>query len=264
MGMACMGAELITKSPILRSHPVVGPIIENRLNSLPEIFMYLFQFTNDDSPHSLYVPIIQAQPYLAIYFLVSLVVVSFLLMNLVTAMIVEDSIKRSHQDEDLVHRFRRRKFQRLKPIITAVYEEMDADHDGQLEISEILNSIGHIKTKVPHELQAVLSPERLADIFEYIDLDGSGELSREEFTEGVGNLAVSNVAVETTQILTILREQRRRATVVEKILAELCQDLDLLFGRPVLEMSEDSEEQDPEKPMSNHDRDRELCQTTTV
>jgi hypothetical protein len=229
--MACVGAELITKTD-LKNDPVAGPVIEDRFGSLPDIFLTLFQFTNDDSLSGFYVPLIKRNPWLALYFLVSLVVVSFTLMNMVTAIVVEDSIDRARKDEELMQVRTRRQLKGYQPVIQAVFRELDTSSDNVVDLREILAGLGHIQTKIPVDLASALDPERLVDLFEYIDTDGSGTLSEDEFVEGVGHLAISGIPVETFQTLALLRELRRNLTRVAKKVETIWQVLEAPVGHP--------------------------------
>merc|ERR1712194_620726 len=65
-------------------------------------------------------------------------------------------------------------------------------------------------------------PEKLLDLFDFIDTDQSGEVTETEFLEGICHLSLLDVPVETTQMLQMLRHHKRRLTEVRRdILAEL-------------------------------------------
>merc|ERR1712217_924458 len=59
---------------------------------------------------------------------------------------------------------------------------------------------------MPPEMRKVLTTDKLSDLFEWMDVDEGGTLSKEEFTEGVCDLALLEVPLELLQILVILRK----------------------------------------------------------
>merc|ERR1711953_910975 len=96
------------------------------------------------------------------------------------------------------------------PVIENVLDELDSSGDGNVQICEIIGAVGRVGVDLPNELRDILTPDKLVDLFDFLDLDGSGELSKIEFIDGVCHLALQNVPVETTQMLQLLRHQRRQ------------------------------------------------------
>merc|ERR1719316_2376548 len=98
---ACLGIELITKDKDLYNDPAVGPIVQQYFSSVTVIMLTLVQFITMDSIGSIYTPIVHRRPYLIMYFVFFLIVVSVSLMNLVTAVIVEGAIEQGKQDKEV-------------------------------------------------------------------------------------------------------------------------------------------------------------------
>merc|ERR1740138_67622 len=117
--------------------------------------------------------------------------------------------------------YARLKMKSLAPAITQVFRNLDTTNDGAIQMREIINGIGQLSVKLPAELRDVLKPDKLVDLFEFLDVDGSGELTETEFVEGVSHLALMNVPVETTQILQLLRHNRRKVGCMEEAVDEL-------------------------------------------
>merc|ERR1712196_308717 len=92
---------------------------------------------------------------------------------------------------------------------------------GSVSIKEIISGIGQMSVKLPRELQDVLKPDKLVDLFEFLDVDGSGELSEVEFVEGVSHMALMHIPVETTQILQLLRPNGGKVGRMEEVVDEL-------------------------------------------
>jgi Ca2+-binding EF-hand superfamily protein len=226
--LACVGAELITKSSGLTDHEVVGPIIEQKFRSIPITMMTLMQFTTDDSVSGFYAPIVEEAPWLAIYFLVCFVVVSILLMNLVAAIVLEDALSRGHMDREQETATMRHKLKGCRHWIEAVFDELDRSGDGKIQLSEVVSffatrqtegapesSQSKFKTKLPREVEELLEPELLLEVFEYLDIDASGTVNKSEFVSGVTQLALADVPLETTRILELLKSVRLKLVAQE-------------------------------------------------
>jgi hypothetical protein len=206
--LACMGAELITKSLDLREDPQVGPLIEERFDSIPNIVMTLMQFITQDSISTIYVPIIKCKPILALYFLICILVVSVLLVNLVAAIVIEEALSRANKDREHEAASMRHKLKALRPFLKEAFQAMDKSDDGFIQLSEVKFGIGKLNDKIPRELEQVLQPDLLVDLFERLDVDGSGMIDFDEFADGVGHLALMAVPLEITQIIQLLRSER--------------------------------------------------------
>jgi voltage-gated sodium channel len=207
---ACIGGELITKPMMDDGDSEVSQVVRNNFGNLLVIMMTLGQFVTMDSIAQIYTPLVHHNPYLVLYFGIMVMLVSVTLMNLVTAIIVEDSIARANADAEMEQHYARQKMKQLTPAIRQVFHQLDTSSDGAIQIKEIISGVGQLTIKLPTELQDVLKPDKLVDLFEFLDLDGSGELTEVEFVEGVSHLALMNVPVETTQTLQLLRHQRRK------------------------------------------------------
>ena len=67
----------------------------------------------------------------------------------------------------------------------------------------------------PRVLDAIYV-ESMADIFDYLDVDGTGQLSQMEFVEGLLNLCLMDMPISTIQSLKLLQLIRGLVGKVEK------------------------------------------------
>jgi len=111
---ACFGVELVSRSSVLQEHaltnPVLQELLEDRFNSLPNIFLTLLQFVTADSIAGIYFPIIKVKPQLVLYFGTLVALLSLMLANLVTAVLVDDAIRGSQMDDTMEKEHQRRRF----------------------------------------------------------------------------------------------------------------------------------------------------------
>lgn len=224
---ACLGVEIITNSDLLKDNPSTAGIVDSRFNSLMRTMLTLIAFTNADSISTVYEPMIVVEPVLAIFFGFVWLFVTVSLMNLVTAVIVDNAISQTSKDIEFERTEKKRQLKFLIPAIERLFDDLDKQtgrEDGHVGIYEL-----HFdKIKLPLELEGILHPDNLEDLFEFLDSDGSGTLDKEEFVERVCRLALGGIPVETIQTLQLLRghkksmaEIARQTQVIMRILKSL-------------------------------------------
>ncbi|CAK0854911.1 unnamed protein product [Prorocentrum cordatum] len=203
----CIGVQLMAEDEVLQGDPRTAQLMELHFSSLPMAILTLVQFANYDSIASIYVPIIKVRPVLCVYFITVILVVPVCLMNLVTALIVDHAIGCAKTDADMAALAVRRRLRDLKPQINQVFKALDQSGDGHIQFSEIdFDTIS-----IPDDLRDIIQPALLSDLFEFLDVDDSGELDEQEFENGVCHLALSSgmqgVSIESTQMIQMLRQQ---------------------------------------------------------
>merc|ERR1719245_592732 len=104
--------------------------------------------------------------------------------------------------------YARQRLKKLQPVIREYFRQINVNNDGQIKIGEITNAI-ESGIPVPAPLKDYISPASMLDLFDALDLDGSGELNEHEFTEGLSHLALTVVPIEQTQMLHLQRAARR-------------------------------------------------------
>jgi len=218
---ACVGIELITKDASLMSDPELSHIIETNFGSIPRLMLTLVQFATMDSIASIYSPLIYRNPWLLLYFIPLLLLISVTVMNLVTAALVEDAIASARMDSEMEQVYTRKRLKQLIPEIKQVFRVLDVSGDGTIGLDELVERITAMiqenQLKMPKEVSNILDPDKMGDfeaIFDFLDCDGSKTISEDEFVEGVCTLAFTHVPLETTQMLTMLKQQRMRFDIL--------------------------------------------------
>jgi hypothetical protein len=208
---ACVAIEIITRSDRLATDPVTSEIVQAYFGSLPLAMMTLMQFATADAVAGVYYPLVQQEPVLAVYFLLVWMTVTVLIMNLVTAVIVESAIEHASEDVQAAQQALRRQLKIFVPQIEAVFDRLDVDGTGQLTLDDMDFSV----MELPDTLQSVLQEDRMIDLFSHL-IDGSpGYVNKVEFVQVISTLALSDVPFETTQMLYLLRHIQGRMLHLE-------------------------------------------------
>jgi len=198
---ACVAIEIISKDSLLRGEQESRDILDYYFCSLDMVMITFIQFVTMDSIATIYVPLVKRRPLLCIYFSLLIVIISIALMNLVTAVLVETAILNSKKDQELaLHRIRR-----LRPQIKKAFHMMDLDNSKTVSRAEVLLCHAHF----PASVLKVVPRERLPELFDILDTNGSGQIGEDAFVEGVMEFILSDVSFTTMQEIKLLTQMRR-------------------------------------------------------
>jgi len=146
----------------------------------------LFQIMTLDSWSAMIRPLMKVHWWVVLFFILFISVAVFVLMNLVTAIIVEHAFSNGKADEqDRAARLEREKEQELEEL-RYFFEVIDEDRSGKLTQSEFFGAAK--QPKVRQKLRALdIMPKDMSELWDILD-DGDGELDVEEFVNGIRRL----------------------------------------------------------------------------
>eukprot|EP00931_Biecheleriopsis_adriatica_P023260 TRINITY_DN14729_c1_g1_i1.p1 TRINITY_DN14729_c1_g1~~TRINITY_DN14729_c1_g1_i1.p1 ORF type:complete len:591 (+),score=127.83 TRINITY_DN14729_c1_g1_i1:167-1939(+) len=219
---SCLGVELITKNDVLQQHETTAEIVQRDFGSVQATLLTLLQFVTVDSVAAIYVPLITLQPWLLVYFLPIIVMVSIALMNLVTAVVVEGALDNAQADRELERHDLHQALIKALPRLREIFNEMDQNGDGQVSAEEIAQVPLDV---LPSELFDSNSVHSMMEVFEMLDVDGQGSLSQDEFVDGLLELFVTDVPVQTVQTIKLLRLNETHIKYVQAEVAALKEGL---------------------------------------
>jgi len=220
----CIANEMITNHEKRKDGGWFDDTVELYFRSLPMSMVTLIQFVSFDSVGQIYRPMIQAAPELLCFFVPFLLIVSIVLMNLVTAIIVEAFLAHAKEDNEMRKKEQERRVQSMIPQLKRMFEEMDEDGSGTLTLDELEDAPDYLK----EELSKCLDTESLIELWEILDNHCMGEVSIEEFCEGITKVATSAQPMEFTRImkqLSFLRED------LDMVLQKVCPNKKPRFTR---------------------------------
>merc|ERR1711920_1025739 len=118
----------------------------------------------------------------------------------------------------------------------------DSTRNGKLSMDEIQNGMAGITKAVrdkkfghgmPEEIKDIVVSDGFVGLFDILDVDGSGTIGLEEFSEGVSYLALQSIPIETLETLHLLRLQSAKLEQIEVSLGRQSSDEQLhASGRP--------------------------------
>lgn len=183
--------------------------MESHFRSLPMTMLTLVQFVTFDSAYLVYKPWIEAQPHLAVFFVATLLVMGVVFMNLVTAIIVNSALEnatQNHHWQQAVHEEDRKELLRKLQI---AFEAADKNCSGELSREELKN----LGVTQQYLLKTIMGSGRDLDIvrlFDYLDVDGDGQIGISEFCNGIEGLVLSETPLEVKRIERMVESMRKQ------------------------------------------------------
>eukprot|EP00929_Paragymnodinium_shiwhaense_P062902 TRINITY_DN31430_c0_g1_i1.p1 TRINITY_DN31430_c0_g1~~TRINITY_DN31430_c0_g1_i1.p1 ORF type:complete len:868 (+),score=164.28 TRINITY_DN31430_c0_g1_i1:157-2760(+) len=196
----CISMEVITGHAKARGDnpdPDFQEMVELYFNDLPSTLLTLSQFITLDNIVYIYSPLIKADPKLGIYFVSVLLVVSIVLMNLVTAVIVNSAMEQALQDKDVMKSLAEQQKKKLMKDLRGVFYRLDEDGSGEVSREEIGSICDDDKEILNSLMGGHADP---LEIFDALDVDGSGDIGIEEFIDGLWQVSISKAPIEVKRM----------------------------------------------------------------
>jgi len=127
--------------------------------------------------------IVRNQPAMLIFIIIFLAVLTFGLMNIVIAIVVENTLAQAERDEKRLTKAKEKDRLKVFSQLRDIFVEADVDQSGSLDVQEVIDVIA--RPEIYNKLKMIDFPvENPVQIFTLLDYDDSGELSIDEFISG--------------------------------------------------------------------------------
>jgi hypothetical protein len=173
----------------------------------------LLQVLTMDSWMSIARPMQDVVKYSFVFFYIYIALVVFVLMNLVTAIIVDNALLRSQEDERQIRKQKKREQKKAEKRCRTVFKAIDEDGDENLTLEELKSACAD--PFLGRHLQVLdITSENADEIFKMMDTSdgpGDGVLSLEDFFEGTKRLQGPAEARDVQRALGLLQRLSRAA-----------------------------------------------------
>jgi voltage-gated sodium channel len=182
-------------------------------------FVTCFQVMTLDEWREIIQPLCDRQPWVYLFFFLFIALAALALMNLVTAALVDDSMSMTRMDEQMETVYTRHRLKKLKPGMVKLFCKIDLDGDGVIQQNEVIDAMksGFV---MPKELKGIVTEAHILDIFSSLDDNGDGQLSIDEFVDGLCCVVLSDVPIETQHILLLQSRTLDQLCRMEKALCD--------------------------------------------
>lgn len=197
--------------------------VQEMFGTVPLSMFTLFQIMTLDSWTAVVRPIGDKQSWTYIFFLGFIAVSVFVLVNLITAVIVENAFESSKADEQdmavVLQREKEKEVEELKDL----FLECDQDGSGELTQSEFFEAVA--KPKIKQKLTVLeIQTSEINELWDILD-DGDGRLSAEEFTVGIRKLKGESKAKDVMGVLHEVKKMEDGCSRLEDAAYDISENL---------------------------------------
>eukprot|EP00933_Yihiella_yeosuensis_P028990 TRINITY_DN22734_c3_g1_i1.p1 TRINITY_DN22734_c3_g1~~TRINITY_DN22734_c3_g1_i1.p1 ORF type:complete len:604 (-),score=106.90 TRINITY_DN22734_c3_g1_i1:254-2065(-) len=178
------------------------------LGSVTSVMFTLVQVLTLDSWTQIVRDTMDYVPWCWVYFYGYVSVAVFVLMNLVTAIIVDNALKNSQKDENELLELKEKERFKVLEQIRGLFQLIDADGSGGLTRQEFEDAFD--VPEVAGKLRMLdIQPQDLRELFHLLD-SGDGVLSLEEFFDGITHMEGTAQSKDVFKILKHSEHLHRR------------------------------------------------------
>lgn len=195
-----VGTDFIAKDPLF----LYDDAVQEYFGTLPDSIFTLMQVMTLDSWTFICRPMMKKAGWVGLYFIALIMLVVMVLLNLITAVIVENSFAVAHEDEDEIGRQREKEREAEISSLGEIFKTFDTDGSGTVTFEEFQHA-AETNPLVQNKLDVLeIDKSDLGELWSLLD-DGDGTLSSHEFCEGLRKV---KAGVKAKDLLECLRQMR--------------------------------------------------------
>jgi len=198
------------------------------INSVPNMMYTLIQFLTLDSWNAIARPLQGYITWSWIFFYSYISVAVIVLMNLVTAIIVENALKNSAKDEEQVLAAKEKAKRDELANVKTLFGLIDLDSDGVITYQEFEAAFQDPELSMKLKLLDI-DLEELHDIFRLLDT-GDGSLDLEEFFEGLTKM---DGLARSKDLFKVAKNVETILRLLAQFIKENQEDTQLLLNRVI-------------------------------
>ncbi|CAK0807949.1 unnamed protein product [Prorocentrum cordatum] len=234
-----VAVEVITKHHLARREdgdPTFHDIVEHSFNTLPQTMMTLMQFVSFDNVVLIYEPLIKRDWRLALFFISIIVIVGILLMNLVTAVVVNNALEQAMADKELVKKLEDNKKRKMCKELRKLFFRLDVDASGHISMDEI----ARVSDEDRQMLVNIMGMSDPLELFQALDCDGSGEVDIDEFIKGLWQVCTSKAPIEIKRVEKMVEAMQNQMRASQSMMADMVREMSDLKYQFDLKLSRSS------------------------
>jgi len=202
---AVAGVQFVGHSATFKDHELAQQLFGDFMRAM---FTMLQLMTLDTYSDSVIRPLMVEKAWLGLFFVFFITVGVFIVMNLITAVIVDNAFRILHEDVESQAKDEEEKKRRDLKMLAELFMEIDVDGSGELSKEEFFGSLGNAKVG---QMLALLEMKvvELTEVWDVLD-DGDGLLTIKEFTDGIRRMKGDAKAKDVADVIKKLKHTDRK------------------------------------------------------
>lgn len=209
---AITATTLFSQMEIFDGDETTKAIVADNFSDVLLSMMTLWQIMTLDSWTGIVRPLMKVQMWSVFFFIVFVTVCDFMVMNLITSVIVTETFKRGREDQAEMAAERAAEQEAALKEIEGIFKDMDQDGGGTLSENELQDAWKSRRVRQKFRTMDI-GKKDLIMLWTCLD-DGDGELTIEEFTNGMRKLKGEAKAKD---ILKLYREVKILESSIKEI-----------------------------------------------
>lgn len=228
---AIFGVYMIGKDPVFADDAHA----QQYFGDVPKAMITLFQVMTLDSWSAMARPLMKKSDKVVVYYIVVILVVTLALLNLVTAVIVDNTFEKLSRDLELVAANQRAAMMAEINDLRDLFLELDEDQSGMLDRDEYINNLDNERLKMKFEILQIPENEREELFYLLADVGENPQVSVDAFAGGLRDMQGDAKAKDSFTILkkvyhtniklgnlsTRLKQQQSQADELQNEIQEL-------------------------------------------
>jgi len=154
----------------------------------------------------------------------------FAMLNVVSAIFIDNTMQRSKNDRDFVVQTEMEGKRDFMNSMDSVFDELDPDRSGTIRLYELQNHI--MDPKVNAYFSAIdLNVFKVTKLFHLMDRDGSGDIDKKEFTQGCARLKGEAKELDLAILQLEMRQLAMMSSSIKDLVIGLGEHIDDKFDR---------------------------------
>jgi len=195
-----------------------------KFRTVPDSIFTLFQVTTTDNWNLIARPVIALNKYWRFFFIVFIAFASWIMISVLTAVASDSMIAATSDRKEQERQLRLKREREFIHFLRVSFEDADTDGNGLMDREEFEAMMDQeFVRKRMRSLGVDITPQELRKAWEMLDIDDSGELTIDEFVEGLSFLTE---VLSTKHIVNIDYSLKRTANRIDRDLDGLLSELE--------------------------------------
>merc|ERR1712217_267353 len=189
---------IIGRSQEFENVRINGDTVDERFGTVYRSMYSLFELMTLEGWDQVARPLVTKQPAIFLFIASFIMIFTFGLMNMIVAVVVEKTLEQARQMSEFEKAESRKKMHEELVRITNSFMDSDINNDGCLTLEEFRSMLQDSECIRKLLLSMDIRDSEVEDLFRFLECDGDGKVTIQEFCHGLAKLQAGAASVWDT------------------------------------------------------------------